>query len=90
MPTEISEFDACDDRILTELQRDARITMAELGRRVHLSQPAVTEQGAGVGGPWLTVRLPGSTRIRLTLTLTMRTRPPSYATPFGSGPAVTG
>jgi len=48
-------------------------------------QPAVTEQGAGVGGPWLTVRLPGSTRIRMTLTLTMRTRPPSYATPFGSG-----
>ena len=44
MPTEISEFDACDDRILTELQRDARITMAELGRRVHLSQPAVTER----------------------------------------------
>ena len=44
MFTEISEFDACDDRILTELQRDARITMAELGRRVHLSQPAVTER----------------------------------------------
>jgi Lrp/AsnC family leucine-responsive transcriptional regulator len=44
MLTEISEFDACDDRILTELQRDARITMAELGRRVHLSQPAVTER----------------------------------------------
>jgi Lrp/AsnC family leucine-responsive transcriptional regulator len=44
MPTEVSEFDACDDRILVELQRDARITMAELGRRVHLSQPAVTER----------------------------------------------
>ncbi|MDB5849594.1 MAG: transcriptional regulator, AsnC family [Rhodoferax sp.] len=44
MLTEITEFDACDDRILTELQRDARITMAELGRRVHLSQPAVTER----------------------------------------------
>ena len=42
--TEVSEFDACDDRILAELQRDARITMAELGRRVHLSQPAVTER----------------------------------------------
>ncbi len=44
MFTEVSEFDACDDRILAELQRDARITMAELGRRVHLSQPAVTER----------------------------------------------
>jgi len=31
------------------------------------------------------VRLAASTRIRLTLTLTMRTRPPTYATPFGSG-----
>jgi Lrp/AsnC family transcriptional regulator, leucine-responsive regulatory protein len=44
MPTETSEFDLYDARILGELQRDARITMAELGRRVHLSQPAVTER----------------------------------------------
>lgn len=44
MPTEVFEFDAWDDKILAELQRDARITMAELGRRVHLSQPAVTER----------------------------------------------
>ncbi|MBX3653295.1 MAG: Lrp/AsnC family transcriptional regulator [Ramlibacter sp.] len=42
--TEVSEFDTYDARILAELQRDARITMAELGRRVHLSQPAVTER----------------------------------------------
>ncbi|MGE0801945.1 MAG: Lrp/AsnC family transcriptional regulator [Lautropia sp.] len=33
-----------DERILAELQADARITMAELGRRVGLSQPAVTER----------------------------------------------
>lgn len=38
------DFDAKDDRILAELQLDARLTMAELGRRVHLSQPAVTER----------------------------------------------
>ena len=37
-------LDAHDTRILAELQRDARLTMAELGRRVHLSQPAVTER----------------------------------------------
>ena len=43
MPAEIS-LDVHDSRILEELQRDARITMAELGRRVHLSQPAVTER----------------------------------------------
>lgn len=44
MPTEIPGLDAHDAKILEELQRDARITMAELGRRVHLSQPAVTER----------------------------------------------
>jgi Lrp/AsnC family leucine-responsive transcriptional regulator len=37
-------LDAHDTRILTELQADARLSMAELGRRVHLSQPAVTER----------------------------------------------
>ena len=37
-------LDAHDTRILDELQRDARLTMSELGRRVHLSQPAVTER----------------------------------------------
>lgn len=44
MPTEVPEFDNFDSRILELLQKDARITMAELGRRVHLSQPAVTER----------------------------------------------
>jgi len=38
------DFDQHDTRILAELQADARLTMAELGRRVHLSQPAVTER----------------------------------------------
>jgi Lrp/AsnC family transcriptional regulator, leucine-responsive regulatory protein len=38
------ELDAYDGKILAELQRDARLSMAELGRRVHLSQPAVTER----------------------------------------------
>ena len=37
-------LDAHDTRILLELQADARLSMAELGRRVHLSQPAVTER----------------------------------------------
>ncbi|MCV2356274.1 Lrp/AsnC family transcriptional regulator [Paucibacter sp. B2R-40] len=37
-------FDQHDHRILAELQADARLSMAELGRRVHLSQPAVTER----------------------------------------------
>jgi len=46
------------------------------------SEPTVIEQRVEVGGPWLTVRLPASTRIRLTLTLALRTRNPSYAPPF--------
>ncbi len=46
-------FDSYDTRILAELQADARLSLAELGRRVHLSQPAVAErvrklEGAGV------------------------------------------
>jgi Lrp/AsnC family transcriptional regulator, leucine-responsive regulatory protein len=59
-----SELDAYDTRILAELQADARLTMAELGRRVHLSQPAVTErvrklEAAGViTGYRATVNLP--------------------------------
>jgi Lrp/AsnC family leucine-responsive transcriptional regulator len=43
MPTPVP-LDAYDTRILAELQADARLSMAELGRRVHLSQPAVTER----------------------------------------------
>jgi Lrp/AsnC family leucine-responsive transcriptional regulator len=39
-----AEFDSYDARILVELQADARLSMTELGRRVHLSQPAVTER----------------------------------------------
>ena len=37
-------LDTYDVRILTELQADARTSLAELGRRVHLSQPAVAER----------------------------------------------
>lgn len=37
-------LDFYDTRILAELQADARLSLAELGRRVHLSQPAVAER----------------------------------------------
>jgi Lrp/AsnC family leucine-responsive transcriptional regulator len=58
------ELDAHDTRILAELQADARLSLAELGRRVHLSQPAVAErvrklEAAGViTGYRATVSLP--------------------------------
>jgi len=45
-------------------------------------QPDETTDTADVDGPWLTVELPRSTRIRLTLQLDLRTRPQSYRTPF--------
>ena len=38
------QLDAIDRAILAELQADARITNAELGRRVALSAPAVSER----------------------------------------------
>lgn len=39
-----SVTDEVNLRILTELQRNPRLTMSELGRRVGLSSPAVTER----------------------------------------------
>jgi Lrp/AsnC family transcriptional regulator, leucine-responsive regulatory protein len=44
MITSEIEIDSYDTRLIAELQRDARISMSELGRRVHLSQPAVVER----------------------------------------------
>jgi Lrp/AsnC family transcriptional regulator, leucine-responsive regulatory protein len=37
-------IDATNHRLIAELQRDARLTLAELGRRVGLSSPAVAER----------------------------------------------
>src|SRR5918996_172627 len=37
-------FDAIDRRLLSELQAEARVRLAELGRRVGLSAPAVAER----------------------------------------------
>jgi Lrp/AsnC family leucine-responsive transcriptional regulator len=47
------DLDDTNRRLLSELQRDARLSLAELGRRVGLSSPAVAErlarlEGAGV------------------------------------------
>lgn len=37
-------LDAMDGKILDILQADARTTLAEIGRRIHMSQPAVAER----------------------------------------------
>lgn len=44
MNTLKSNLDATDHAILNELQQDARLTYAEIGRRVGLSSPAVQER----------------------------------------------
>ena len=44
MAYEAQLLDATNLRILKELQADARLTMAELGRRVSLSPPAVADR----------------------------------------------
>ncbi|MBS2966275.1 hypothetical protein KGA66_24735 [Actinocrinis puniceicyclus] len=48
----------------------------------HRQPTETTAATAPVDGPWLTVELPASTTIRLTLRLDLRTREPSYRTPF--------
>src|SRR4051812_22985260 len=44
MPSDNGALDALSLRLLAELQADARISQAELGRRVGLSAPAVAER----------------------------------------------
>lgn len=44
MPNDSSPIDEVNLRILEELQQDARLSVAELGRRVGLSAPAVAER----------------------------------------------
>jgi Lrp/AsnC family transcriptional regulator, leucine-responsive regulatory protein len=44
MPSNQRPLDDVNRRILTELQADGRITVAELARRLHLSPPTVAER----------------------------------------------
>jgi Lrp/AsnC family leucine-responsive transcriptional regulator len=44
MPNNQRDNDGTDRRILNELQHDGRLSLAELGRRVGLSPPAVAER----------------------------------------------
>src|SRR3954463_351575 len=49
MPSNGELLDAVNLRLLAELQADARTSLAELGRRVGLSSPAVGERLRRVG-----------------------------------------
>ena len=54
------------------------------------SQPQQSTASTTAQGPWLTVELPPSTRIQLTLQLDLRSRVPSYSTPFDQDGRSTG
>src|SRR5881394_973203 len=45
----VVSLDETDHRLLSELQEDARLSLAELGRRVGLSSPAVAERVRRLG-----------------------------------------
>jgi Lrp/AsnC family leucine-responsive transcriptional regulator len=73
-----SELDATNRRLLAELQDDARLSLAELGRRVGLSPPAVAErlgrlERAGVVAGYRTEVDPRA--LGLALTAIVRVRP---------------
>lgn len=44
MPSRAVDLDHLDHEILVALQRDGRMTLSELGRRIGLSQPAMSER----------------------------------------------
>lgn len=41
-------MDLIDKKIIKELSNDSRLSMSELGRRIHLSSPAVKEFGMSI------------------------------------------
>ncbi|HZR50638.1 MAG TPA: hypothetical protein VFB06_14080, partial [Streptosporangiaceae bacterium] len=47
-------------------------------------QPTVATESVEASGPWLTVELPRSSTIRLTLRLDLRAHQPSYRSPFAA------
>jgi hypothetical protein len=50
-------------------------------------RPAAASAQARIDGPWLLLKLPRSARVRLTLRLDLRTRPPSYRAPYDAASA---
>lgn len=73
-------LDTTDSALLTELQTDARVTLAELGRRVGLSPPAVADrlrrlEGDGVVAGYLTEVDPEALGFSLTSIIRIRPLP---------------
>ena len=72
--------DTVDERLLAELQDDARLSIAELGRRVGLSSPAVADrlerlEEAGVIRGYRAEVDPGALGYQLAVVLRIRPAP---------------
>jgi Lrp/AsnC family leucine-responsive transcriptional regulator len=79
-----SVLDGTNRRLLAELQEDARLTLAELGRRVGLSSPAVAErlqrlERDGVIGGYRAELDPRSLGLPLTAVIRIRPAPGQLA-----------
>jgi Lrp/AsnC family transcriptional regulator, leucine-responsive regulatory protein len=81
---EAGPLDEINRRLLAELQRDARLSLAELGRRVGLSSPAVAEriqrlEGAGVISGYHAEVVPKAVGLALTSVIRVRPAPGQIA-----------
>lgn len=79
-----SSLDRVNLRLLAELQADARLSLAELGRRVGLSSPAVAErlgrlEGAGVITGYRATIDPRALGLALTTVIRIRPSPGQIA-----------
>jgi Lrp/AsnC family transcriptional regulator, leucine-responsive regulatory protein len=77
-------LDAVNRRLLSELQDDARLTLAELGRRIGLSPPAVAErlqrlEGEGVITGYRAMVDPRAAGLSLSAVLRIRPAPRELA-----------
>ena len=80
MPSDRRDIDEINRRIIGELQKDARLSMAELGRRVGLSPPAVAErvqrlESDGVIGSYQADVDPSALGLPLTVIIRIRPAP---------------
>jgi Lrp/AsnC family leucine-responsive transcriptional regulator len=80
MPSDRRDIDETSHRIIGELQNDARLSMAELGRRVGLSPPAVAErvqrlESDGVIGAYQADVDPRALGLALTVIIRIRPAP---------------
>src|SRR2546430_9948558 len=88
---DLPRLDATDRRIIGELTTDGRVSLAELGRRVNLSSPAVAERIQRLERAGGITRYPAELDPRplgYPLTAIVRVKPAAGPPARGPGPAV--